>query len=93
VSSHRARSGFVEAAADADADAPFIAFLTMEVSGREGRAPAGHPDHESPANRRNQSETSDRTWTLVLPLVFPHCSLVSVPAWTTLDVLAGCVVS
>jgi hypothetical protein len=24
-------------------------------------------------------------WTLVLPLVFPKCSLVPVPRWTTLD--------
>jgi hypothetical protein len=65
-----------------------MAFLTIEVSGREARAPAGSRDHECPANMPNRPTTSDHAWTRVLPLVFRQCSRVRVPCLTTLDVLA-----
>jgi hypothetical protein len=35
----------------------------------------------------NRPSASDRAWTRVLPLVFPQCSLVSVPCLTTLTCL------
>ena len=39
---------------------------------REARASAGHRDHESPANRRDQMRTSDRARTLVPGLCSLH---------------------
>jgi hypothetical protein len=42
---------------------------------RNGRASARSGDHENPASRRDRPKTSDRTWTRLPSLTFPHRSL------------------